>query len=489
LKIAIIGSGIAGIASSVRMMCRGHEVDVYESADHAGGKLSEYQSEGYRFDAGPSLFTMPQYMEELFTLAGQPTESFFQYDKLDIICNYFWEDGTRLTAWDNPEKFKDEVSSKLNISPSILDNYLAKSRMKYELTGRIFLEKSLHKWSTWLSKDVIKALGKLSQFDIFSTMNDTNESLLKHPKLVQFYNRFATYNGSNPYQASGMLTIIPYLEQGFGAYIPKGGMFQIAQSLYQLAVQLGARYHFNTKVQRIISDGKKISGIKVNGDFIPYDLVICNMDVFFAYEQLLKNEKAPKRILKQEKSSSALIFYWGIEKSFPDLDVHNIFFSKDYRKEFNAIHDGTVDEDSTVYINITSKKVEGDAPAGGENWFTMINVPYNSGQDWDAIIEKSRKNIQKKLDRMLGIQTAKLIRTELLLEPRTIESRTQSHLGALYGTASNDRMAAFFRHPNFSPFLKNLYFCGGSAHPGGGIPLCLLSAKIVDELIHPHKNI
>jgi len=488
LKIAIVGSGIAGIAASVRMMNRGHQVDVYESASHAGGKLSEYQSEGFRFDAGPSLFTMPQYVEELFANSGVPIDPYFQYEKLDIICNYFWEDGTTITAWDHPEKFKEEISSKLGIPADRIETYFEKNKMKYELTGKIFLEKSLHKLDTWLSKDVLKALVKLNQFDIFKSMHATNHQLLKDPKLVQFFDRFATYNGSNPYKASGMLTIIPYLEQGFGAYIPKGGMFQISQSLYQLAIRLGATYHFNQKVEKIVTRQNKVVGIQVEGTFLPYDLVICNMDVFMAYQHLLSEEKAPKRILKQEKSSSALIFYWGIEKSFSSLDVHNIFFSNDYKKEFDAIASGSVDDDPTVYINITSKKVPGDAPLGAENWFTMINVPYHSGQDWDRIIERSRSRIQEKLDRMMGTSVSKLIKTELLLEPRTIASRTQSHLGALYGTASNDRMAAFFRHPNFSPYLKNLYFCGGSAHPGGGIPLCLLSAKIVDELIHGPAN-
>ena len=140
-------------------------------------------------------------------------------------------------------------------------------------------------------------------------------------------------------------------------------------------------------------------------------------------------------------------------------------------------------EDPTVYINITSKYNSEDAPASCQNWFTMINVPFDGGQDWDTLIAEARKNILTKVSRILGKDIESLIACEDILDPRSIDSKTSSHLGALYGTSSNNRMAAFQRHPNFSRKIKNLYFCGGSVHPGGGIPLSLLSAKIIDDLI------
>jgi phytoene dehydrogenase-like protein len=216
----------------------------------------------------------------------------------------------------------------------------------------------------------------------------------------------------------------------------------------------------------------------------PFDRGICNMDVFFAYRQLLPGQPAPELTLRQEKSTSALIFYWGIKRTFPELDLHNIFFSEDYETEFAHLARGEVCEDPTVYINITQKYAPEDAPEGCENWFTMINVPYDSGQDWDALIAKARERIVQKVSRILGVAIEPLIECESILDPRTIESRTGSHLGALYGTSSNNRMAAFVRHPNFSGKIQNLYFAGGSVHPGGGIPLALLSARIVDELMH-----
>jgi phytoene dehydrogenase-like protein len=194
--------------------------------------------------------------------------------------------------------------------------------------------------------------------------------------------------------------------------------------------------------------------------------------------------KAPEKTLKQERSSSALVFYWGIKKNFDELGLHNIFFSKDYENEFfHLFKKKSVIDDPTVYINITSKLNPSDAPAECENWFTMINAPSVDGQNWNEIVKRSRKNILQKLSHYLKEDIEPLIEYEFITDPLLIESKTKSHLGALYGTSSNGRMAAFLRHPNFNRKLKNLYFCGGSVHPGGGIPLCLMSAKIVESLL------
>ena len=483
MKIGVIGAGIAGLASAVRMASRGHEVHVFEANSYPGGKLSEFSLNGYRFDAGPSLFTMPQYVDELFRLAGEEPADHFQYERLPVVCHYFWEDGARLRAYGDEKEFAREVERQLGVSPQRLQAALADSHRKYELTGRIFLEKSLHRLSTWLDKRVLPAMMAMPRLGLFTSMNAVNRKHLQHPKLVQLFNRFATYNGSNPYKAPGLLTIIPHFEHHIGAFFPKGGMHAITRSIYELALRKGVRFHFNAAVEEIVVEQKRAVALKVKGQTERFDRIISNMDVFFTYKKLLPREKHPHRILRQEKSTSAIIFYWGIRKEFAELGLHNIFFSEDYRSEFNHLASGKVFQDPTVYINISSKLEPADAPPGAENWFTMINAPYNAGQDWDAIIEETRSNTLAKLSRVLGVDIAPLIECEEVLEPRTIESRTASHLGALYGTNSNNRLAAFLRHPNFSGRIKGLYFCGGSAHPGGGIPLCLLSAKIVDEVM------
>jgi len=427
---------------------------------------------------------MPEYVEALFKTAGKDIKNYFEYEKLDIVCNYFWEDGVRLSAFSDQKKFGAEVEKKLNISADGLHKALKDSRRKYELTGNTFLHHSLHKAKTWFTKEVANSLLHLPSLHIFKSMNQVNEHYLKHPKLVQLFNRYATYNGSNPFKAPGILNIIPHLEHSIGAFFPKGGMASISQSIFKLAKDLGVQFHFNQRVDEIIVKEKVALGIRIADHTILFDRVISNMDIFFTYRTLLPQEKHPENILKQKKSTSALIFYWGIQKTFDELTLHNILFSKNYKREFEHLAHGHIDEDPTVYINISQKYQSSDAPTGCENWFTMINVPHNNGQDWDSLIATARKNIIAKINRSLQTDIEPLILNESILDPRSIESKTASHLGALYGTSSDNRLAAFFRHANFSRRLKNLYFCGGSVHPGGGIPLCLLSAKILDELMH-----
>ncbi len=251
------------------------------------------------------------------------------------------------------------------------------------------------------------------------------------------------------------------------------------------AALLRERYPISLQTGRA---GTQVQGIRVNGEEIHYDIVVCNMDVWLAYDRLLPDAKRPKLTLKQQKSTSAVIFYWGIDREFPELGLHNIFFSQDYANEFTQLEAGSLSNDVTIYVNVGSKLVAGDAPAGHENWFVMVNAPAHSGQDWDTFTAKLRGKVIAALSTYLAPAhppdwLENHIRAERVITPPDIEGLTGSHQGALYGTSSNNTMAAFLRHPNFSREIDGLYFLGGSVHPGGGLPLCLLSARIVDDLV------
>lgn len=483
-KVIIIGSGVAGLAGAVRLSIKGFQVTVFEANAYAGGKLTEVMVGPYRFDAGPSLYTQPHYQEELFALAGKNYADYAPYIKLDPITHYFYEDGTFLKAHADRKAFAAELEQKLGVNSESVDVQLKKSERIYDLTANIFLHQSLHKFSHYKAKDLLKAGANLGALDLFRTMHKANEQQLKEPRAVQLFDRFATYNGSNPYQAPATLNIIPHLEHNIGAFFPLKGMHAISQSMFQLAKELGVEFRFNERVEEILVANNKANGVRTASGEYMADIVISNMDIVPTYRKLMPGQKAPERTLSQPRSSSALIFYWGIKKAFPKLHVHNIFFSKDYQQEFSTLFDRQIlPEDMTIYVHISSKVLPEDAPEGCENWFVMVNAPNNQGQDWDQMIPEARKNILAKLERMLGEPVAPFIDAEDLLEPRTIESRTSSFQGALYGSSSNNKFAAFLRHANFSSKIKGLYFLGGSVHPGGGIPLCMLSAKIVSDLI------
>lgn len=484
-KAVIIGAGIAGIAAAIRLRIQGFDVEVFEQNNYPGGKLSDFKLGEYRFDAGPSLFTQPENIHDLFTLANENISDYFSYEQMPVSCNYFFEDGTVVNAYSNNLAFANELNEKLGEPTQNTLNFLKQSENIYNNIGTLFIKNSLHKLSTLLQPAIFSAIKYTRLKYLFKSMNRLHEEQFQSPKTVQLFNRYATYNGSNPYKAPSMLTMIPHLEHNQGSFYPKGGMISITNALYQLALNKGVTFHFNKKVSKIVEKDKKVVGLEIAHENVYADIVICNMDVYFTYKHLLNDERTANKVLKQERSSSAYIFYWGIRKNFSQLTLHNIFFTADYQTEFHHLFNtGNVYEDPTVYINITSKCEPGiQAPDGKENWFVMVNAPANKGQNWEAYGQIYKKAILNKLSSMLGDNITDLIEEEHVLTPATIEQKTASYMGSLYGTSSNSKLAAFMRHPNFSNQLEGLYFVGGSVHPGGGIPLCLNSAKIVADLI------
>ena len=482
-KVAIIGSGIAGIATSIRLKAKGFDVTVYEKNSFPGGKLSSFKLGEFRFDAGPSLFTMPQYVDELFEISGENPKEHFKYKKKKIACKYFWEDESIFNAYSDKEKFYDECENKFNVERKQIKKYLNKAKKKFDLTRKIFLEKSLHKINSFLNYETVKALFNLNIYQINKNLDEVNQKEIEEKHLVQLFNRYATYNGSSPYKTPGMMTLIQHLESHYGTYIPLKGMNDISNSLYRLAERKGVKFEFESEVEKIEIQNNQAIGIIVNNKLKRFDKIVSNSDVYSTYKYLLK-EKLNHNSLKQERSSSAIIFYWGIKKIYKQLDLHNIFFSDNYEKEFKYIFDeNKIIDDPTIYVNITSKDVPADSPESCENWFVMVNSPFNTGQDWEKIKNTLRSNIISKLERILKENISNNIVEERIYTPVDLESNTNSHQGSLYGISSNNKFSAFLRHPNFLKKIPNLYFCGGSVHPGGGIPLCLLSAKIVSNLI------
>ncbi len=483
-KAIVIGSGVAGLASAVRLAVQGFETTVFERNSYPGGKLSLIERDGYKFDAGPSLFTQPQNIEQLFTDAGETIADYFQYESVPVSCKYFYDDGKILNAYTNTEQLDEELQQVMGEKQGAVSSYLSQSEQLYKSIGTVFLNHSLHKPNTWLQPAIIKALKNVKLPYLFGTLHQYNQKKFSNPKTIQLFNRFATYNGSNPYQTPGMMSLIPHLELNEGTFYPKGGMISITWALYQLALKKGVQFQFNTPVQHIIHHQGKVIGVAAHDENFFADVVVSNADVYFTYKHLLKDDSKAHHVLKQERSCSGVIFYWGMKKEFPQLHLHNIFFSNHYQAEFEYIFKRKqLFQDPTVYVNITSKMEEGQAPAGKENWFILVNAPAHTKQNWEQLKQQLKQNIIQKLSKVLGEDIGAAIEVEETLDPITIESRTGSYLGALYGTSSNSKMAAFMRHPNFQKHIKGLYFCGGSVHPGGGIPLSFKSAEIVSKLV------
>ena len=479
----VVGAGIGGLAVAIRLAVKGYEVKVFERNAEPGGKLSLFEKDGYIFDAGPSLFTQPRNIEELFELAGEPIGDYFRYIPVPLACRYFFENGKTINAYTDKARFAAEMQQVAGENPDAINEYLSAAERAYHSIGHVFLDHSLHRISTWFNKRLLPAISATRIRYLTESLHGYNKKSFIAAETVQIFDRFATYNGSNPFSAPAMLSMIPHLEQNEGTFYPEGGMISIPSALYKLALKKGVRFFFNTPVEKIIHEGGSVRGVMAGEEKFDATTVISNVDVYYVYRDLLKDEERAKKVLKRERSSSALIFYWGIKKEFPQLDLHNIFFTLNYQEEFKHLFDlKTLYSDPTIYINITSKMEKGHTPEGKENWFVMVNAPAKSGQDWKEILVRARKDIIEKLNRMLGEDISPYIETEITLDPTGIEASTLSHMGSLYGTSSNSPWSAFLRHPNFTGHLRGLYFTGGSVHPGGGIPLCLKSARIVADL-------
>lgn len=485
-RVAVIGAGIGGLSAAANLAAAGYQVDVYEKNSEPGGKASVLQASGFRFDKGPSLLTMPFVFEDHFeNMGGDPGDS-LQFERLLTNCRYFYPDGITINAYADMKHLADEFAAKTQTKPSDIDNYFRHCRRIYTLAADLFLFNS--PLITFRNPDSrsLSALIHLNELGLSATLNDINSKYFSDRRTVQLFNRYATYNGSSPYSAPAIFLIIPHVEFNFGAYNVCGGINSIPQALYAIAKRKGARFHFSKTVTKIMHENHRIRGILADNIEIDCDVVVANSDVRNVYNLLLYDHNSPMSRLyaRKEPSSSALVFYWGIKGNFEDLEVHNIFFSHDYEKEFREIfRKKRCPDDPTIYINITSKYVETDAPRGCENWFVMINAPYVADQDWSSEVAKARKRIIEKLNRTLATDIEKRIVYESVLTPPDIEKETGSSRGSLYGMASNSVAGAFMRQQNKSFIYRGLYFCGGTCHPGGGMPLALLSGRIAANLV------
>ena len=505
-KVIIIGAGLGGLSTAIYLKSKGYEPEIHEMTSSPGGKAGNKQLGNYRFDTGPSLLTYPQVFDDLFNALGKKREDYVEFIPLNPITHYWFHDNTRLVSRPLPE-FIVELEQSLNVPQHISEQYFAYAKTIFDLTTPVFLHSSLHERSTWLSKEAFKAYRQIGKVDLFRTMNQSLTHWFKnYPKAIQFFERFATYNGSDPYQVPATLNNISYLEHGLGGYGVKGGIFALSKGLAQLCKDSEIPIYYNSKVESIqLSNKGSVTSIEVvdsqrdsSGDDtftdrqrIQTNILVSDVDILTLYNSILNKpkEKEAIRYKKLPPSTSGLVYYLGIKKSFSELGVHNIFFSKNYQKEFSQIHkEKKLPDDPTVYINITSKITPEDAPPDGENWFILINSPPDDGRNWKDIATAYKEKVLDKIEYHLEKSIRELIEVDEILTPDLIQQNTGSWRGSLYGISSNTRTAAFLRHSNRVNRYPGLYAVGGSVHPGGGMPLVTLSGKITAGLIEKYQG-
>lgn len=487
-KTIILGSGLGGLSAAIWEKLKGREVTVIEKNAGPGGKVATHSAEGFTFDIGPTLLTMPFVFEELFEAAGRKLEEYVEIYELDVICRYFWEDGAKLDAKHDIQQMSSNISILSSSDSSHYQHYLDYSKEIYELTKDIFLLSPFSRLEDYFNASSLKLLPKLYKLDAWRTVHEANKSFFSDPRIVQLFDRYATYNGSNPYKAPATLNIIPFVEYGLGSFGIRGGTRKLAEAMHRLAVELGVEFRFGEEVQKIEEDGKLITSIRTDKEeFNTSDQnVIANMDVVETYRRFLDRPKKYKaKLEKIEPSLSGYIMCWGVEGEYDKLSLHNILFSEDYEQEFRDIFENRkIPEDPTFYISISSRHAAGDAPEGSESWFILVNAPYlpTIDKDNEAVYVRLKAKLFDKL-RKAGIYVEDKIKYEHWIDQAGLYKRYGSNMGSIYGTSSNSQFAAFKRPSVSDPNYRNLFFCGGSSHPGGGMPLVALSGKHASTMV------
>jgi len=492
-KISVVGAGIGGMSAAARLAKQGHQVTVFENSDQSGGKCRTEWFGDYAFDTGPSLLTLPAVFRDLFLKTGKRIEHVLDISPVDPAFNYNFADGSKVTFpnLSNPKTYL-EIEKSFGISASqSWRQIIERSEKMWEASRDSFIESELTSiWPLLLRKNLINQINQISPF---TSLRSLSEKLNLDPHLKMIIDRYATYTGSDPRSAPAVLLTIAFVESTFGAWHIKGGIGQLSVALEQRCRDLGVDFEFKSLVTKIVVEQNKVKGVVLSeGKIIKSDLVVSNSDAEYTFNSLIGNEvssaRGERRKLKSATKSLAgfsLLLGLDNKKSKPvDVDHHNVYFPENYDLEFDQIFTQKVPvTDPTIYLCAPkdSSMVKG---ADKEAWFVLVNAPRHepeSGWDWkDGGQEYAQKIISKMDD--LGLNVTNRLDFMEYRTPADLENYAMAPGGSIYGTSSNSPVSAFLRARNRSK-VKGLFCVGGSAHPGGGLPLVGISAEIVAKAI------
>lgn len=482
--VTILGGGVGGLAAAISLGSAGRRVVLLEQNEQVGGKMSEQRANGFRWDCGPSVITMRNVYEALFSAAGQRLEDFVTLLPIDPLTRYFFWDGRQLDLCRDLSRTLEQIAALEARDVEGYLGFLAEAARVYRIVSPVFIFGPPPTLSSLRRVSLKDALS----VDVISTLQRRIERAVRHPHLRQLLGRFATYVGASPYLAPATLSSIAHVELAQGVWYPQGGVYQLGRAYERLATQLGVEIHTQARVKRLRVQDDRLVGVELeNGESLPTRLAISNIDVTTTYS-LIDSPAAQKhfrQLSRQATSCSAFILLLGVEGTHPALAHHNIFFSKDYRREFEQIFgEGRLPQDPTIYVAITGKTDGDHAPAGCENWFVLVNAPPLEAQPGGQQDEEALAYVEHLLGRLAewGFDLRAKIRYQTVITPQDLQRLTGAWRGALYGISFNHRFAPFRRPGNRSP-LGGLYFAGGSVHPGGGVPLATLSGMRAARLI------
>ena len=483
-RAVVIGGGLGGLATAVRLAAAGWRVEVCEQGPRLGGKMNTFERDGFRFDTGPSLITMPWVFEELFEAAGSSLARHVKLAPVRPLADYVYPDGTRFTYTTSLPEWLKTVRQ---LEPRDCEGFLKFMRLGariFALSRETFLRRAPLSPPDLRS---LKALGRVPLRGAWGNYHSTVAAHFRSPHLRQLFERYPTYVGSSPYRAPATLAVIPYIEFAYGGWHVEGGLYRIVESLIELARGLGVSLHTGARVRSIEHDRGRVRGVRLaDGTGLAADVVVMNGDA--ALTDALLDEGNRERP-QTDRSLSGFVLLLGLKRKLEGLKHHTVYFSKDYRKEFAQLFDeGRFPEDPTVYVCAPSRTDPGTAPEGCETLFVMANAPA-SDKPWDERqTEEARGRVFERLSKggFPDIESDTVVND--VWTPGRFARDYLSPGGSIYGTHSHGWRRAFLRPPNRHGRVGGLYHVGGSSHPGGGTPTVLLSAQITSELIGRHER-
>ncbi len=493
-KVIIVGAGMGGMSAAARLARAGLSVEIYEASSRTGGKCQTEWIGDYAFDTGPSLLTLPAVYRDLFKKTGKRLELVKEIQPVDPAFAYHFADGTSLDFANlSLPKICTEIDRVLGKKAG--DEFHAlmqRAEAMWDVSRTPFIESELESIPKLLRrKGFLKDLKLISPFQ---TLDSITHKYSDNPYLQKIIKRYATYTGSDPRKAPAVLLTIAFVEITFGAWHVSGGIGTLAEALRDRCLELGVQFHVNTPVEKILTDENGATGILVNGEAIEADYIISNADSELTFNALLpQSERRAKRERKKlrhaEKSLSGFSLLLGLDNrkidgTPPVMNHHNVYFPEDYDREFDQVFDQSEPvDDPTIYICAPNDLSMVKNP-GQEAWFVLVNAPRHDpeqGWDWSKDPVSYAKKIIAKLD-ALGLRVSERLDVMEFRTPHDLEHLTGAPGGSIYGTSSNGKRAAFLRAKNKSD-IPNLYSVGGSAHPGGGLPLVGISGELVAESI------
>lgn len=494
-QVVVVGAGLGGLSAAISLAAAGFRVAVYEKNAHLGGKLNVLEKEGFTFDLGPSILTLPQFFESLFERAGRRFADYVPSVPVRPHWRNFFEDGTVLDLDPDPERMRAEVL-KLPGGSEVLwqqwQRFLDYSRRQYHVVEEGYLRQGLD--NIW---DFLRYYGPfriLREIDFRRRMAGAIRDHLEQPHLRATLEYFIKYVGSSAYDAPGYMNLMPNIQFEYDLWYVPGGMYGIARGLGKLARELGIGLHTGSEVTAIEHQDRRVTGVVLrSGERVPAGYVVSNMEVIPACRDLLGEPPGFLRKLERfEPACSGLVLHLGTDRVYPQLAHHNFFYSRDQEKHFATVfRDKQLPGDPTLYLVAVTRSDSSQAPAGCDNIKVLPHIPYLNDEHpctrEDYLAFKER--VIDKLERMGLTDLRRHTVVEDVWTPFDIQERYYSNRGSIYGVVSDWKRNRGFKAPKRSRRYQRLYFTGGSVNPGGGMPMVILCGqKVADEIIRAERN-